>query len=65
MRQLDQDQENISLRDYFAVHAPNPPEWWYSARRKTHPKEGGLERDAAWRWTWADAMLEMREMRGR
>jgi hypothetical protein len=38
----------LSVRDYFAAHAPNPPVWW----------DGGMYE---WRWHYADAMLEERK----
>ncbi len=47
----------MSLRAYAAIHAPEPPAWWYSSRKTSHPEETGLERDAAWRAKWADAMV--------
>ena len=40
-----------------AVSAPEPPAWWFSARSKTHPKESGLARDAAWRISWAKELI--------
>jgi len=44
----------MSLRDYFAAHAPNPPETWKA------------EKDEAaniivWRWAYADEMISARE----
>lgn len=41
------------LRDYFAAHAPAPPEQWHGGERKV----GDL---VAWRWWYADAMLAVR-----
>jgi len=48
------DREGMTLRDYFAAHAPNPPETWKA------------EKDEAaniieWRWAYADAMLKARQ----
>lgn len=66
----------LSLRDYFAAHAPPAPEW-YSRRYMygADPKGSGLvgkdvqpasmeeqERHFhAWRWHYADAMLAARK----
>lgn len=45
----------MSLRDWFATHAPEPPETWW----------GGGRIDGAgyalWAYQYADAMLEARE----
>lgn len=38
--------------------APEPPAWWYSARKKTHPEESGIERDVAWRVAWSLAVYD-------
>lgn len=58
------ENNGMSLRDWFAGQAPEPPAWWYSSRQKSHPKESGLERDAAFRYAWADEMLKARESDG-
>lgn len=47
---------SVSLLDWYAAHAPEPPAWWYSARKKTHPKEDGMQRDVEWRFHWARCM---------
>ena len=63
----------MTLRDWFATHAPEPPEWWLQTQRQHDhnrnphnedhkpPIRSDAEIDAAWRWTWADAMLAERE----
>ena len=43
----------MSLRDYFAAHAPEPPVWW------KHDAEHE-EQYYKWRWHYADAMLAQR-----
>ena len=45
----------MSLRDYFAAHAPDVPAWWRAA-----PLDA-VANMTAWRWAYADAMLEARE----
>ena len=52
---FSQESEGMSLRDYFAAHAPNPPENW-----RKNPDN--LFRQTEWRWYYADAMLKTREM---
>ena len=52
---------SVSLLDWYAAHAPEPPAWWYSARKKTHPKEDGMERDVEWRFHWARYMVAKSE----
>lgn len=48
----------ITLYEYFAAHAPEPPEYWLM---ENYPIEGAksfdLEALAAWRWDYAGAML--------
>ena len=46
----------MSLREYFAAHAPDPPFWW----RHDMEHEDQFYR---WRWHYADAMLEERRQR--
>ena len=43
----------MSLRDYFALHAPPPPNWW----KYRTPIDAAM-----WCWTWADAMVKARTM---
>lgn len=49
----------MSLRDYFAAHAPPVPEQWL----KDSLNDGQLlvEAEADWRFEHADAMLKARE----
>jgi hypothetical protein len=44
----------MSLRDYFAAHAPEPPERWHGGDR-------GVQDIIDWRWYYADAMLKARQ----
>ena len=48
----------VDLRDWFATHAPEPPEWWLTQQREAG--RGDLQQLARWRWIWADAMLNER-----
>lgn len=50
---VNEGHNGMTLRDYFAAHAPLPPEWWRGGDR-------GLSDDIAWRWYYADAMLKAR-----
>lgn len=43
----------MSLRDYFAAHAPEPPAAWHGGDRT-------IADCIAWRWHYADAMLKER-----
>lgn len=43
----------LSIRDYFAAHAPAVPENWRSGDK-------GFDRAIDWRWYYADAMIEAR-----
>jgi hypothetical protein len=44
----------MSLRDWFATHAPEPPQEWRGGDRK-------LPDVIEWRWWYADAMLKARK----
>lgn len=46
--------QGMTLRDYFAAHAPEPPESWHGGARK-------IADLIAWRWSYADYMLKERE----
>ena len=46
--------EGMTLRDYFAAHAPEPPESWRGGDKKLHDI-------IYWRWWYADAMLKARK----
>lgn len=48
------DANGMSLRDYFAANAPEPPESWHGGQRKTSDL-------IEWRWAYADYMLKARE----
>lgn len=60
---------SISLRDYFAAHAPPPPTGWIgsSGDRSTNlvntfsHQDDDICRDIEWRWFWADEMISIRE----
>lgn len=53
----------MTLRDYFAAHAPAMPEQWFkdSPRKKADPLWHWSEASAAWAYCYADAMLAERE----
>lgn len=53
------EEPGMSLRDYFAAHAPPmTDEWWEdSAEEESH----WVEAQAAWNYAYADAMLKARE----
>lgn len=55
-RQHDKDGHNgMTLRDYFAAHAPEPPgNFWCVG-------ECSIDEVINWRWYYADAMLKARE----
>jgi hypothetical protein len=48
----------MTLRDYFAAHAPEMPSWWV---RNYPTTDNSMEIFVAWRWFYADAMLAERE----
>lgn len=45
--------QGMTLRDYFAAHAPEAPKEWRGGDRR-------LSDVLAWRWWYADAMLKAR-----
>lgn len=45
--------DGMSLRDYFAAHAPEPPQAWRGGDR-------AVSDCIAWRYYYADAMLRER-----
>lgn len=47
-------QNGMTLRDYFAAHAPEPYKEWRGGSR-------GLMDIVEWRWFYADQMLKARE----
>jgi hypothetical protein len=48
----------MSLRDYFAAHAPPPPNWWMEQCKTLVEAANQL---TAWSSVYADAMLEARK----
>jgi hypothetical protein len=51
----------MTLRDYFAAHAPQPPDWWmkcYAADAQDLATVASVL--AQWRHEYADAMLKER-----
>jgi hypothetical protein len=59
---------DMSLRDYFAAHAPPEPMWfideWMRGARlaaRYHNSESPKECFLVWRWHYADLMLAERE----
>ena len=48
------DFAGMSLLDYFAAHAPDPPFWW------KHDAAHEVE-FYRWRWHYAEAMLKERD----
>ena len=50
----DQHAISMTLRDYFAAHAPEPPDRWHGGDRS-------VEDIISWRWVYADSMLKARE----
>jgi hypothetical protein len=45
--------EGMTMRDYFAAHAPDAPQAWHGAERN-------ISDLIQWRWYYADAMLQER-----
>ena len=53
-------EKGMTLRDYFAAHAPEVPKWFYEAM--CDGKEIADQRCIAmWRYSYADAMLKERD----
>ena len=50
---LAEHEHGMTLRDWFATHAPEPPKSWRGGER-------GLDDIIEWRWWYADAMLKKR-----
>ena len=50
---LADGEHGMTLRDWFATHAPDPPKSWRGGER-------GLDDIIEWRWWYADAMLKKR-----
>ena len=49
----------VELRDWFATHAREPPQWWLTQQRSAGDDD--LRQLGRWRWIWADAMLVERK----
>ena len=68
-----QDNQGMSLRDWFAGQAPESPKDWLDSQhncdRQRNPHNDSykpairsdLELRASWRWAYADAMIKARE----
>jgi hypothetical protein len=52
---FDEPTTGMTLRDYFAAHAPEPYKNWHGGER-------GFADIIEWRWSYADAMLKAREV---
>lgn len=50
----------MTLRDYFAAHAPAAPEWWLTDYIKGRQLDEDASVHAQWAWSYADAMLKTR-----
>jgi hypothetical protein len=51
----------MSLRDYFAAHAPQLPEAWFDKNQPANTRIiNYAEASAGWRYFYADAMLRER-----
>lgn len=61
---IDWGSDGMSLRDYFAAHAPEMPTGWVGTaptyERLSRP-DGQLVALMEWHWYYADAMLVARE----
>ncbi len=53
----DSVQPGMTLKDYFAAHAPDIPKGWW----KGDNREPILDRMVMWRWAYARAMLADRK----
>jgi hypothetical protein len=60
---LTYESEGMTLRDYFAAHAPPMPEQWFkdSPRKESDPLWHWGEANAAWSYFYADAALRARK----
>jgi hypothetical protein len=45
----------VDLRDWFAIHGPEPREWWLKQQQQIEASD--LQLMVKWRWVWADAMI--------
>jgi hypothetical protein len=61
--------EGITIRDYFAAHAPEPPSGWLGSSDDPSANlvnvlsrpDNSIYKEIEWRWFWADQMLAARE----
>ena len=54
--QIQYGTSGMTLRDYFAAHAPEPPgDFWRGGERS-------IKDIIDWRWYYAEAMLKAREV---
>ena len=52
----------MTLRDYFAAHAPETPSWWMNGYKESLTDLMLVgEHISRWRWVYADEMLKERE----
>ena len=61
-----------TLRDEFAMHAPDAPDWWVDLKRKSdhercindvsgrYQQKSTTHWQVQWCWEWADKMLKER-----
>lgn len=51
-------QRGMSLRDYFAAHAPPAPAWWFEDYESAlRDLDMFAQHEAQWRMAYADAMI--------
>ena len=55
--------EGMSLRDYFAAHAPAAPAWWWDSYKTIWAEDLGkaAQHEAQWRYVYADVMVKQRD----
>ena len=53
--------DGMTLRDYFAAHAPECPDTWLSRYPMERGWRGEARAIADWRFEYADEMLKARE----
>ncbi len=55
----------MSLLEYFAAHAPESPDWWWSVAKAgagNLTPEAKLAHEVAWTRAWARAQIAYKEM---
>jgi hypothetical protein len=63
------EQDGMTLRDYFAAHAPNPPSGWIGSSDDENKNiqnllsrpDNSIYAMIEWRWFYADQMLAARK----